>query len=371
MKTITPSATRILAIDAFRGLTIILMILVNNLGSYKHAPTQLLHARWHGCTLTDLVFPFFLFIMGTAMAFSFSKYMNSSNNKMLYLKIVKRTCILFGIGIFAHLVPHFQFDTVRIFGVLQRIALCYLFVSLLVINLNLKVQVILILALLLGYWGIMELVPFPGKGTDSWTFNNNLAQYIDTLVLEKHTWKKGLEPEGIISTIPAVATTLLGYLAGTWLQTENTPQRKNIMLFIGATILLILALTWNIAMPLNKQLWTSSYTLYTAALALYTLAVIYYSIDIKQYSKLFSFAFIFGSNSLAVFVLSSFMAKMLHSVTYSAANGKAVSIKAFIVSSLQNITTLTVGSVLYAIIYILFWFFIALVLYRKKIFVKV
>ncbi len=363
------SPKRLISLDAFRGFTIALMILVNNPGSWSYVIPPLRHADWHGCTPTDLVFPFFLYIMGVAMAFSFAKRLRvNESRRPLYLQIFKRTALLILIGWFLSLYPSFNFATMRIPGVLPRIGFCYFMASMVVLHFKRRGQIITIVSILLGYWAVMTLIPFPGKG-DVWALGSNFAQYLDNLLLKNHMWKPDFDPEGIVSAFPAIVNTLLGYLTGQWLRSERTPLEKTNGMFIAANVLLVLAITWANWMPLNKQLWTSSYVLYTTGLALHFLAISYWLIDVKGYQKgLYPFI-VYGSNAIIAYAGSSFIAKNLFWWKFGP---NEISMKGFIYQRLLvPIFGNWIGSLIFPVLYILLIFWLVSILYKKKIFIKI
>ena len=369
----SPLPKRLVSLDAFRGATIALMILVNNPGSWSYVLPPLEHAEWHGCTPTDLVFPFFLFIMGVAMAFSFARRLASAGSlKPLYLKIIKRTVILILLGFVLRIYLSWNFTTMRYPGVLQRIGICYFFASMIVLRTRLRGQIFWILALLLGYWGLMTLVPFPGKGPDAWAFGHNFAQYVDNLVLKGHMWKPDFDPEGIVSTIPAVATVLLGYLTGQWLRTRRQPYEKTVGLFVAGDVLIVLALFWTYWMPLNKQLWTSSYVLYTGGIALNALAVSYWLIDIHHVRRGVRPFVVYGSNAILAFFGSTFMAKTFYKVTFRLGDGSRTSITGYLFGHiLRPLFGNWLGSLVHALLYILIWWAVLEWMYRRRIFIKI
>lgn len=368
----TPS-NRLTSLDAFRGFTIILMILVNNPGSWSYVLPPLRHAEWHGCTPTDLVFPFFLFIMGTAMAFSLSKRIQVVQSRWpVYWKVIRRSAILVGLGWFLSLYPKFDFATMRIPGVLFRLGVCYFFASMIILHLKKNGQIVALLTLLFGYWGLMTLIPFSGQGKDPWIFGGNFAQYIDNLLLQGHMWKKDYDPEGLISTLPAIATVLFGYFAGVWLHSDRQPLEKTNSLFIAGTIAIIVTLFWQEWMPLNKALWTSSYSVYTAGLAMLCLALSYWWLDIKGNQKGTKIFVVFGMNPIFAFVGSSFLAKNLYWWKFTLSDGSQVSLKGLFYNDL--ITPIFgdwLGSLLYAFLNIVLWWGILSWMYRRKIFIKI
>ena len=367
------NSDRLISLDAFRGATIVLMILVNNPGSWSHVLGPLAHAEWHGVTPTDLVFPFFLFIIGTAMAFSFGRRMAVDNRRWpIYWKIVRRSLIIIGLGWLLTLYPRFDFGSMRIPGVLPRIGVCYFFASMIAIHLKTRGQIIATLALIFGYWGLMTLIPFPGKGEDVWALGGNFAQYVDNLLLKGHLWKPDFDPEGIISTLPAIATVMFGYFTGKWLRTERTPLEKTNGMFIAGALALLLTMFWQHWMPLNKALWTSSYAVFTAGMALHCLAVSYWWIDIKGNTKLTKGFVAFGSNSILAFAGSSFLAKNFYWWKFNLADGTQISIKGLLYNDLITpVFGNWLGSLLYAILNILLWWGIVSWMHRKKIFIKI
>jgi len=367
------SSNRLTSLDAFRGATIILMILVNNPGSWSFVLPPLRHAAWHGCTPTDLVFPFFLFIMGTAVAFSYGKRFQSDQSRLpVYWKMFRRSLILVALGWFLSLYPRFDVSTMRIPGVLFRLGVCYFCASLIILHFKKKGIIAALLALLLGYWGLMTLIPFPGLGEDPWILGGNFAQYFDNLLLKGHMWKKDYDPEGIVSTLPAIATVLFGYFAGEWLRSDRQSLEKTNGLFIAGTIAIIITLFWQEWMPLNKALWTSSYSVYTAGLASLCLAVSYWWLDIKGKEKGSKIFVVFGMNSIFAFVGSSFLAKNLYWWKFTLSDGSQVLLKGIFYNNLVTpIFGDWLGSLLYAILNIVLWWAILSWMYRRKIFFKI
>ena len=267
------SKKRLISLDAFRGITIIMMILVNNPGSWAHVYKPLRHASWHGWTPTDFIFPFFLFIVGVAISLVFSKRLDSGVSKQALLgKIFTRSLIIFAVGIFLNLFPYFRVSSLRIMGVLQRIALCYLMAGLIVLYFPKRVQWGITVFLLAAYWIVMKIVPVPGFGAGVLEPEGNLCWYIDKTLLNGHTWKgapvPGFDPEGLLSTFPAVATTMLGVFTGDWIRTDRSHIEKAGALFFTANIALVSGVIMDLWFPINKNLWTSSYVVFMAGMAL-------------------------------------------------------------------------------------------------------
>lgn len=368
-----PSSQRLISLDAFRGFTIVLMIMVNNPGSWSYVIPPFRHAAWHGCTPTDLVFPFFLFIMGTAMAFSFARRQQVSESRArLYLQVIRRSLIILALGWFLHLFPLFDFRHMRFPGVLPRISLCYFFAAMIAMHTGKKGRIIAVSGLLLGYWAAMTLIPFPGKGDDPWSLGSNFAKYIDSQVLKGHMFTPDFDPEGLISTIPAIATTLFGFLTGQWLRSPRQPLQKTTGLFVAANASLLVAIIWEIWMPLNKQLWTSSYVLYTLGVALHCLAVSYWLIDIKGYSSGTRPFVIFGSNAILAYFGSTFVVKCLYHWKLTLADGSRMTVSGYIFEHiLQPLLGNWIGSLVYPILHLLLWFGILTWLHRRRIFLKI
>ncbi|MFQ5605844.1 MAG: acyltransferase family protein [bacterium] len=364
---------RLMSLDAFRGITIAGMILVNNPGNWSHVYPPLLHAKWHGWTPTDLIFPFFLFIIGVAMTFSFPKRLqNPDGNKALYFKVIKRTLIIFGIGLILSGFPHYNLSSIRIPGVLQRIAAVYFFASIITLNTKLRGQAIWMAGLLLFYWGIMKLVPVPGYGAGDLSVEGNLAAFVDNALLHGHTWKETWDPEGLLSTIPAIATTLAGVLTGHLLHAGE--DKKNIAgwMFVLGWGAIVVGLLWGIGFPINKSLWTSSYVVFTAGAALQFLGVCYWLIDVKGIKKWAYPGIVYGMNSIAVFVLSGLVARLTFLIKVSAEDGSSVSLKTWIYNHVfASWAGQLNGSLLFAVTNILFWFGLMAILYRKRIFIKI
>ncbi len=366
---------RLISLDVFRGLTIAAMILVNNPGSWSHVYGPLRHAQWHGWTFADTVFPAFLFIVGVAIAFSFGSRLEKESSRLsLYKKIIRRTLILFALGLFLSGFPFFDLSTLRIPGVLQRIAVCYLITSVIFLNSTWKGQLAWAIGLLLFYWAIMEWIPVPGAGAGLYEKGSNLASYIDSQLLAGHMWPqtKTWDPEGIISTIPAISTTLFGVLAGHWLKRDRTSRDKTIwLLVIGGAAVLAGAL-WHLRLPINKSLWTSSYSVLMAGLAGICLGVLYYLVDVRGRKRWTQPALVYGMNAITVYVLAGITARLLYLIKVTGADGNTLTIKTWIYDTLflswlgdMN------GSLAYSITFIIVIYLCMLALYRKKIFIKI
>lgn len=373
----TKDKSRLLSLDVFRGMTIAGMILVNNPGTWSAIYSPLKHAEWHGITPTDYIFPFFLFIVGVAIPLALGKRVeDGSVTKDIYFKIFRRAAIIFLLGLFLAAFPYFNFSTLRIPGVLQRIAVCYLIASILFLHFDWKKLSIISAFLLLIYWALMTLINVPG--CEFTTIDDkacNLAAYLDRAILtEAHIWKqaKVFDPEGILSTIPAIVTTISGIFTGMWLKKDKTDYEKVCGLFFFGIVLVAVGWAWNFFFPFNKSLWTSSYVVYTSGLALCFLGFCYWLVDIKDYKKWAKPFIIFGVNALALFVGSGLMAKILGLIKLSGADGKDISLQGWIFKTFfLSIAAPVNASLMYAICFILLWLFLMWLLYRKKIYIKI
>lgn len=366
---------RLVSLDVFRGLTIAGMVLVNNPGTWSSIYWPLEHAEWSGWTPTDLIFPFFLFIVGVSIALAFARRVEANAvAKSLYLKVIKRAAIIFGLGLFLNLFPRFDFATVRIPGVLQRIAICYLVASLIFLTTKVRTQLLIALALLAGYCWLMTHVAAPGSTVGDLSKEGSLASYVDRWLLGPHIWKQGkvYDPEGLLSTFPAIATTLFGVLTGHWLRSERTRWDKVTGMLVAGAICVFLGWAWNPFFPINKALWTSSYVLFTAGLALQLLALCYWLIDIEGYRR-WAWPFeVFGVNALALFVGSGLMVKLMALIKIPQADGTQLTAQPWIFRHLfLSWATPINASLFYAIAFILLWLFLMWLLYRKQIIIKV
>lgn len=369
------SPKRLVSLDVFRGITIAGMVLVNNPGTWSSIYWPLEHAEWNGWTPTDLVFPFFLFIVGVSITLAFARRVEEGSVKRdLYLKVIKRTAIIFGLGLFLNGFPYFPLGTIRIAGVLQRIALCYLFASLIFLTTKVRTQLLIAIALLIAYCLVMTKLAAPGYAPGDLTKEGSVASFVDRVILGPHIWKQGkvYDPEGLLSTIPAIATTLFGILTGHWLRNERKPIEKVVGMFVAGAVCVVLGWMWNPFFPINKSLWTSSYVLFTAGLALQFLALCYWLIDIKGYRR-WAWPFeVFGVNALALFVGTGLMVKVMGLIKLPRDDGTQISSQGWIFNKFfLSWATPINASLFYAITFILLWLFLMWLLYRKQIFIKV
>lgn len=359
---------RILSVDIFRGMTIVLMILVNTPGTWSNVYAPFLHAKWHGYTPTDLVFPFFLFIVGTSIAFSYS---GKTATSATYKKITIRTLKLIGLGLFLGAFTVYfpfikDFADIRFPGVLQRIGVVFFFASILFLNFHWKMLVGLSVVLLVGYWGLMELIPVNGVESTLERAPNNFANYLDVKVFGTHNYKADYDPEGLLSTIPSIVSSLLGIFTGLILISKQ-PKKATLLMGIGGTFLIIGHL-WDIVFPINKALWTSSFVLVTAGWANLILALIYYLTDVKgvKFGSLFRYA---GANAIILYFLSSFISKILGMIKIS----EETSLHAWLFETIyvHEFMSLQLSSLLYGLTVVASYVVLAYILYQKKIFIKV
>ena len=369
------SSGRLVSLDVFRGITIAGMVLVNNPGTWSSIYGPLQHATWHGWTPTDLVFPFFLFIVGVSITLAFARRAEAGRVKGdLYLKVIKRAAIIFGLGLFLNGFPYFQLGTIRIAGVLQRIAVCYLIAALIFLTTRVRTQVLIAFALLIAYCVVMTRLAAPGYEPGDLTKEGSVASFIDRVLLGQHIWRQGkvYDPEGLLSTIPAVSTTLFGVVTGHWLRGERKPIEKVVGMFAAGAACVALGWAWNPFFPINKSLWTSSYVFFTAGLALQFLALCYWVIDIHGYRR-WAWPFeVFGVNALALFIGSGLMVKLMGLIKLSRDDGMQISSQGWIFRKFfLSWATPINASLFYAIAFILLWLFLMWLLYRKRIYIKV
>lgn len=286
------------------------MILVNNPGS-EAAYWPLKHARWNGWTPTDLIFPFFLFIVGVSLVLSFETRLRRGDSRQaLVVHTLRRSTTIFAIGLLLNGLPHFHVATWRIPGVLQRIAVAYLAAGLITLYSRTNARIAWIAALLLGYWALMRFVPVPGYGIPTHDVPlldpyANLVAYVDRKLMFGHLWEGTRDPEGVLSTFPAIATALCGVFTGEWLRSNRNPKQKAGGMLVAGVAAVIAGEVWGIWFPINKNLWTSSYVLFTAGCAAICLAICYWTVDVKLYRGWWTRPFvIFGSNAIAAYVIS-------------------------------------------------------------------
>jgi predicted acyltransferase len=399
-----PPTERLLSLDAFRGITIAAMVIVNDPGTWDAIYPPLKHAEWHGWTPTDLIFPFFLFIVGVSVSLSLRRRLESDGvSRTLFLKIIRRGLLLFAIGVVLNALPLYDFakhgwidlGTLRIMGVLQRIAVCYLISSFIFVFTDWRQQVIISVGLLFIYWALMTWIEIPQCLRTTVDLKPcNLAAYIDRLVLTKqHMWQesKVFDPEGLLSTIPAIVSTLAGVLAGTWLSRDDkvriqsdgsgtadpkflirrSPLNKVFGIVIVGIFLSVLGLVWDRWFPINKNLWTSSYVVFTSGTALLLLAVFYWLIDIRGYRAWAMPFIIFGVNAIALYIGSSVMDAYLGAIVVGGDTENPISLQGWIFNNLFLPFAEPINaSLAYAVAFTLHWLFFMWLLYRGRIFIR-
>jgi predicted acyltransferase len=364
-----PTTERLRSLDVFRGATIAAMILVNDAGDWDKTYGPLLHAKWHGWTLTDLVFPFFLFAVGVAIPYAFAG--------PLHRQIVRRTVLLFALGLFLSWFPFYTVDwsSARIPGVLQRIAVVYFVAALAWLHLRPPTRAFLGLALLAGYWLAMMLVPVPGHGAGDLSPDGNLAAWIDHALLGRHTWKHAPgpgDPEGILSTLPAIATALAGLFTGDWLRSSRAPREKLRGMILWGFVATVAGLILDLWFPINKNLWTSSYVLFTAGVALLLLAAFYYVIDMKQREGWAKPFLVFGTNAIVAYAGSALLAKSAMLIHWQEAGGGTVTLQKWLYDHLFAAWLPDyVASLAWALAFVVLCWGLTAVLYRRRIFIKI
>ena len=366
---------RLLSLDVFRGISIAGMILVNNPGSWSHIYSQLRHSQWHGVTFTDLIFPFFLFIIGVAVTFSLSKQIESgADRKKLMLKILRRTAIIFLLGMILSGFPNFNFATIRIPGVLQRIAVCYLFTSIIVLRTGWRGQAYWAAGLLLFYFLAMKFIPVPGFGAGVLTPEGNFAAFIDRIFLTGHMWSqtKTWDPEGLFSTLPAIATTLTGVLTGWFLRSEKPKVEKTVWLLLIGNLGLLAGWTFDSWFPMNKSIWTSSYVIYTSGMALIFLGICYYTIEVLNWRKWTKPFALYGMNSISVFMLSGLTARLMAVIKFTNDDGTKTSLASLLYNTLYTswLPPMT-ASLSWAVTWITGFLILMWFMDKKKIYIKI
>jgi len=360
---------RLESLDVFRGLTIAGMMLVNNAGDWEHIYWPLEHAEWNGWTPTDLIFPFFLFIVGVSMVYSIANRQKKGESRnSLLAHAVRRAFLIFAIGLLLNGFPHFHLATWRIPGVLQRIAIVYLITSVMVLFAGWRGRLAALFACLVGYWAIMKFVPIPGYGVGNLTPEGNLASWLDRLTMYNHLYIEHIrDPEGILSTIPAIGTCLLGVFTGEWLRSARSAAQKLTGMVAAGAVLTIAGKLWGYEFPINKNLWTSSYVLFAGGLALLFLGFCYWTIDIQGWKTWGKPFLMMGMNPLALYAIASLVAHL--SIELHVGDE---SLKSWIYDRIYApLANPYNASMLYGFTYVVAFLILGWILYRRKIFLKV
>lgn len=393
---------RLLSLDVFRGLTVAGMLLVNDPGTWSAIYPPLEHAPWHGWTPTDLIFPFFLFIVGITTQLSLgARRARGDDDRALVHQIIRRGALIFLVGLLINGFPFFTWGSVdgivdpsfaqrvvdrllhwRIMGVLQRIGLAYLIAALLTLRTTLRTQIVMLVAILMGYWFALTLLPVPGTGTIGATLlhspEHTLAAWLDRLLLDwgrfgNHLWvnSRTWDPEGPFSTIPAVGTVILGSIAGRWIGTKRPLSERLSALFGAGCLAMVVGVMWGWSFPINKSLWTSSYVLFSAGMASVTLATCMWLVDELRIRGWTKFFVVYGTNPLIAFAGSGVMARCIYSIFTVRQDGASVPLQRWIFDSFYGSWLAPRdASLLFAITFVLFWYGILWMLHRRKLFIK-
>ena len=383
-------AGRIVSLDVFRGITIAAMILVNNPGSWSHVYAPLEHAEWNGWTPTDLIFPFFLFIAGVSMVLSFaSRAARGITRGSLATHIARRSVLIFAIGLFLNGFPYFDFHTIRIMGVLQRIALSYLAAGLLYLatchredvaegnvcpRANIGAIACVALVLLVGYWALMTFVPVPGYGAGHLSPDENLGAYIDRALMGGHLWSESRtwDPEGFLSTLPAIATALIGILTGEWLRSERKGQRKIVGLVAAGAVLMVAGRLLHPYFPINKNLWTSTFVLFTGGFAMLFLALCYWLVDLRGWRKWGAPFLVFGMNAILAYALAALVSEISIDFEFRGAGGRSRTLHGWLYNSFFVLyANPKNASLAFAVFFVVLILALLWPLYHRRIFVRI
>jgi len=390
---------RLISLDALRGYTIALMVIVNDPGSWSHVYPPLLHAKWHGITLTDLVFPCFLFIVGVSITLAYTRRAHAgAGKKDLYRKIVSRAVKIMLLGWFLWLWPTFDFEGMRYVGVLPRISLVFLACAVIFLNTSWKQQVWIASLVLVGYWLLMALVPVPiddvirkalatgqvqysegslaigpirqisnGLIAANYEPGVNITAWLDRMVVPGDFWQETWDPEGLMSTFPAIVTGMIGMLIGKLILSIEDPHRKLTWLFFAGFSMYLLGGAWGWLMPLNKNLWTSSYTLWTAGMCTMGLAACILVVDVLGYTRGTKLGRVYGANAITSYVLAGMLTLVFYSDIFGGESLNGLWMDGMTSAGIPP----KLASLAYAIMYTLIIYIPAYLLYRKKIFIKV
>ena len=358
-------AARLVSLDAFRGLTIAFMVLVNTPGDGEHVYAPLRHAKWHGWTPTDALFPSFMWIAGLAMTLSFGRRLASGAMRSdLMRQTFRRSLTLYALGLLIYAYPAFDLPTLRLMGVLQRIAICTCAAAAIWLTTGVRGRIVWLFALLAVYWALMAFVPVPGYGAGRLDMEGNFAHYVDRIVLGRHNYESTgtWDPEGIVSTLPAIATVLLGTLAGdVMVASRSMGHRLRSLLAIGV-VLIAAGLICDVWLPINKKLWTSSFALFMAGLDFVLFAGFAWAVDVRGWQRPVRPFVVLGMNAIAVYMVSELLETQLRVMRLR----EALYVRVF-----APLASPTNASLLYALAYTLLMFVVAWMLYRRQWFLKV
>jgi predicted acyltransferase len=366
---------RLVSLDAFRGVTMIAMVLVNNPGRWAVVYSPLKETEWNGWTFADCVFPSFLFIVGVAIVFSFAKQIESAEiDERTIKRILRRACILFLLGLLLNGYPYYQLYDLRIPGVLQRIALCYLAASFIVLKTRIRTQIYTLIGLFLCYGVMLWFIPAPGAQPGTLDPGRNLASYVDGLLLRGHLWYniRPYDPEGILSTIPAIGTTLFGVLTGHWLRSCHSVREKATGMLTVGFLLLLGGQALSIWIPINKGIWSSSYAIFMAGASLVCLTVCWWLIDLRGHQKAATPLVIFGRNAIAAYLFSELLSKTIRAIEVSRADGRRSTLKRYLFDTVYApLAPGKCASLIFAVSVVLLTFLLVWAMWKKRWFLKV
>jgi predicted acyltransferase len=396
---------RLLSLDVFRGMTVAGMLLVNNPGSWASIYPPLEHAEWNGWTPTDLIFPFFLFIAGITTHLSLSaRRARGDDERQIRNQIIRRGALIFLFGFLVNGFPYFTWTDIagvadpsflhritdrllhwRVMGVLQRIGIAYMIAGLLTLRTTLRQQVTIVAGLLVGYWIVMTALPVPGEGTIGALMLNfperTVAAWVDRLVLDWSRWGLGnhlwassrtWDPEGVLSTLPAIATCVLGNFAGQWIAQRRPLSERLAGLFSAGAIGMMVGLMWHWVFPINKSLWTSSYVLFTGGMACVALATVMWIVDFQKVRGWTKFFVVYGLNPMVAFVGSGVLARCIYSIFKVTKDGRPIALQAWIYQTFYASWLPSINaSLAFAVTFVLFWYAILYYLYKRNIVFKV
>jgi predicted acyltransferase len=361
------SPQRLVSLDLFRGLTIAGMILVNNPGSSRAVYAPLLHADWNGWTVADLIFPCFLFMVGTSLLISCQRRrQQGATDGNLLLHVLWRSLALIAIGLVLNGLFFLPWHEVRVPGVLQRIGVVYFFATMITLTVRRRGRIFLTVLLLAGYWGLMMLVPSPSHAPGDVSQEGNLASFVDRQLMTGHLWRRDWDPEGLLSTIPAIATALCGTFAAEWILSASSRSRIAAGMLGGGCLALAIGYAWGFAFPINKNLWTSSFAVLTAGFAALALGVCYWIVDVRGLRRWAQPAVFIGMNPLAIYVASEIVGELLRICKLP--NG--VVAQQWMFRLLANVSTEEMASLMWAITYVWIWVAVAWLMHRKGVFIK-
>ncbi len=375
MKKVIGDDNRLVSLDLFRGITIAVMILVNNQGNWSAVYPAFRHAAWHGWLGADIVFPFFLFVVGASIHLSCSSFLKAGTaRKSLLIKVARRSAILIALGLFLNLFPFFNFETVRIPGVLQRIGLCYFFASIFYLYTGKQWWICITIGLIIIYGALLLWFSPAGFGRASLEPCCNLPGFVDGALFPGHTYEHapapGFDPEGLLSTIPAIATTMIGVFAAILLQAASEEKATRWIVPCAGILLTAAGLALDRIIPINKNLWTTSYVIFMGGLAILILFISHYFCDIRRYCLPAMPFLVLGRNAILVYLLSSLAGKAMISF-HVTVPGTPMTVKNFIfIHAVAPWFEPAAASLFYAAVFLLFWWVIMFLLYRKKIFIS-